>query len=330
MRARLRAPAPWSRPGLYLGALRTALGIGAPSGAAADGAGAPHGAQDAAQSAELPLSATPAALADTLAASCAQLTGGRPSADLCQQAAKNILAICLLMQHLPLLCPPPGSAAAAPLRALGADASGGAAAAADADDADAGDDEPPAEAQPALPGASRALALPDASAACCWAIRLVCRRLGARCREPASRAASLRLFGAIGAHLPPPAVVALLPVVLRTLLFSADDQSGKVDAPSREVAASVLQLLQERAGDEEYLRAYADARHALADARQRRLARIAVEAVTDVIGAARRKIDKHKAKRTSHKRKMDAAKMQSSTRGVLGVSGKKKRRTFHE
>lgn len=300
-------------------------------GSAADAEGndadaTPRAAAGAVAAQQLPLSATPAALAESAAASCAQLGAGRPSAELCQQAAKNILALCLLFHARPELCPPPGSAAAAALRALGADASGGAAAAADADEGE-DEEEEQAQAQDGQPEAPAGRAEPPA---CCWAVLVVCRRLAARCREPASRAASLRLFGALGAHLPRPAVLALLPAMLRTLLFSAEDKSGKVDAPTREVASSVMQLLQERVGDEAYLRLYADARHALADARQRRIARLAVEAVTDTIKASRRKIDKQKAKRNSHKRKMDVTKRQTSAKGSLGVAGKKKRRTFHE
>ncbi|KAJ1630154.1 hypothetical protein T492DRAFT_872233, partial [Pavlovales sp. CCMP2436] len=279
--------------------------------------------------ASLPLGATPAALAELLAASCAQLTLSRPSTELAQQAAKNALALCLLLHTRPELCPPPGSAAAAALRALGADTTGGKAAAADAGD-EADDQANGATAAAAATAAVEAEAEQVDESACCWAVRVVCRRLGTRCREPSARAASLRLFGALGAHLEPAAVGALLPSVLRALLFSAGDKSGKVDAPTREVAASVMQLLQERAGDELYLRAYADARHALAEAKQSRIARLAVEAITDTIGASKRKIEKQQSKQRSKKRKMEDVKKQTSAKGSLSVAGKKKRRALHD
>lgn len=80
----------------------------------------------------------------------------------------------------------------------------------------------------------------------------------------------------------------------------------------------VLQVLEDRCGTEEFLRAYAEVNRRVREKRDRRKQEIASEAVHDPTAAAQRKIQKHLREKERRKRKVDGR------RAMRGASNKRR------
>lgn len=137
---------------------------------------------------------------------------------------------------------------------------------------------------------------------------------------------AMRWYAAVGSQLSAHQLHGVLHTILSPVARASDDESGKVHAAVRELAAEALQLLQRRASAPDFAAAYQQVQEAEKAARRKRKQRAALEAVSDPALTAQKRIAKNLGKRKAKKRKLERTKRSRDSGGSIGLGSRKKAR----
>uniref|UniRef100_A0A7S0DKT2 U3 small nucleolar RNA-associated protein 20 C-terminal domain-containing protein n=1 Tax=Amorphochlora amoebiformis TaxID=1561963 RepID=A0A7S0DKT2_9EUKA len=137
------------------------------------------------------------------------------------------------------------------------------------------------------------------------------------------RRSIIKVFGALVAKLEAERSIPLLSIILRPMIMATEDTpSSKNDnAPLKQLAQQVLDLIQKKVGDDHFATAYTQVRGEIMGKRAERAKRRKLEVVQDPQGAARRKRQRTQKKIVAQKRQKAVRKAIRS--GELPVARKR-------